>query len=48
MERNTKTLTLGDDPKISEMPKSEDEQRRQNEDYTEPNVLCQINGLLMA
>ena len=33
MERNTKTLTLGDDPKISEMPKSEDEQRRQNEDY---------------
>lgn len=33
MERNSKTLTLGDDPKISEMPKSEDEQRRQNEDY---------------
>lgn len=33
MERNTKTLTLGNDPKISEMPKSEDEQRRQNEDY---------------
>lgn len=33
MERNTKTLTLGDDPKISEIPKSEDEQRRQNEDY---------------
>lgn len=33
MERITKTLTLGDDPKISEMPKSEDEQRRQNEDY---------------
>ena len=33
MERNTKTLTLGDVPKISEMPKSEDEQRRQNEDY---------------
>lgn len=33
MERNTKTLTLGDDPKISEMPKSEDEQHRQNEDY---------------
>ena len=33
MERNTKTLTMGDDPKISEMPKSEDEQRRQNEDY---------------
>lgn len=33
MEKNTKTLALGDDPKISEMPKSEDEQRRQNEDY---------------
>ena len=33
MKRNTKTLALGDDPKISEMPKSEDEQRRQNEDY---------------
>ena len=33
MEKNTKTLALGDDPKISKMPKSEDEQRRQNEDY---------------
>ena len=32
MEKNTKTLALGDDPKISEMPKREDEQRRQNED----------------
>lgn len=33
MEKNTKTLALEDDPKIHEMPKSEDEQRRQNEDY---------------
>ena len=33
MEKNTKTFALEDDPKISEMPKSEDEQRRQNEDY---------------
>lgn len=30
MEKNTKTFALEDDP---EMPKSEDEQRRQNEDY---------------
>ena len=27
MENNTKTLALEDDPKIPEMPKSEDEQR---------------------
>ena len=33
MEKNTKTFALEDDPKIPEMPKSEDEQRRQNEDY---------------
>ena len=33
MEKNTKTLALEDDPKIPEMPKSEDEQRRQTEDY---------------
>ena len=33
MENNTKTLALEDDPKIPEMPKSEEEQRRQNEDY---------------
>ena len=33
MENNTKTLALEEDPKITEMPKSEDEQRRQNEDY---------------
>lgn len=33
MEKNTKTFALEDDPKISEMPKSEDKQRRQNEDY---------------
>lgn len=33
MEKNTKTLALRDDSKIPEMPKSEDERRRQNEDY---------------
>ncbi len=33
MEKNTKTFALEDDPKIPKMPKSEDEQRRQNEDY---------------
>lgn len=33
MEKNTKTFALEDDPKIPAMPKSEDEQRRQNEDY---------------
>lgn len=33
MEKNTKTTALRDDHKIPEMPKSEDEQRRQNEDY---------------
>lgn len=33
MEKNTKTFALEDDTKIPEMPKSEDEQRRQNEDY---------------
>lgn len=33
MEKNTKPFALEDDPKIPEMPKSEDEQRRQNEDY---------------
>lgn len=45
MERNTKTLTLGDDPKISEMPKSEDEQRRQNEDYARNLGLDVINPI---
>ena len=33
MEKNTKPFALEDDPKIPEMPKSEDEQRSQNEDY---------------
>ena len=33
MEKNTKTFALEDDPKIHEMPKSEDEPRRQNDDY---------------
>lgn len=33
MEKNTKTAALGDDSNLSEMPKSEDERRRQNEDY---------------
>ena len=33
MEKNTQTFALEDDPKIPEMPKSEDEHRKQNEDY---------------
>ncbi len=33
MEKNTETTALGDDSNLSEIPKSEDERRRQNEDY---------------
>lgn len=33
MERNTTTAALGDDSNLSKISKSEDEQRRQNEDY---------------
>ena len=33
MEKNTETTALGDDSNLPEMPKSEDEQRGQNEDY---------------
>ena len=33
MEKNTNPFALEDDPKIPEMPKSEEAQRRQNEDY---------------
>lgn len=33
MEKDTQTPALGDEPKIPELPKSEDERRRQNEEY---------------
>ena len=46
MERNTKTLTLGDDPKFSELPKREDEQRSQNEDFARNLGLVVIDPIV--